>query len=145
MFLNRDPTGELPTLTKRSSTSKPSAKLHRGRDNCDAANKKQFDKRASLLPPLAIGDAVRVQDPITHKWEQKARVRRKHADGRSYEIEFEDGYVSRRNRRFLKLRKHFQDETNETVRIDKEKVTELPGLARPEPRRSARLKAKAQA
>ena len=61
------------------------------------------DTSADSLDPLAAGDLVRIQDPLTKKWALKGEILEICDSGRSYVVRTEDGAVYRRNRRFLKL------------------------------------------
>ena len=61
------------------------------------------DINSHELQKLKLGDYVRVQNPRTKVWEDKAKIIRVMKYDRSYLLEdIEDGKVSRKNRRFLK-------------------------------------------
>jgi hypothetical protein len=55
------------------------------------------------LPPLSVGDGVRLQNPLTGRWDETGVITGKRSTGRSYFVTREDGgRPLLRNRRFLK-------------------------------------------
>ena len=54
------------------------------------------------LPRLKIGELVRVQDPKTKRWDEKAEVKQRCKYERSYVVLCESGREIRRNRLYLK-------------------------------------------
>ena len=67
------------------------------------AHKRYFDKGTLSLPPLLAGTTVLVQHPLTKRWDKKAKIIKVTDSGRSYEIEFSNGRLTRRNRCFFKM------------------------------------------
>ncbi|XP_068216422.1 uncharacterized protein [Palaemon carinicauda] len=63
--------------------------------------KQQYDQHARPLPKLEIGQTVRIQDPISHRWE-KVGVVMGFGKSRDYEVRLPSGRVWWRNRRFLR-------------------------------------------
>ena len=63
--------------------------------------KKQYDAHAKPLPPLQLGAHVRVQDPVSKRWDTVAIVMGK-GRSRDYLIRSMSGRVLWRNRRFLR-------------------------------------------
>jgi transposase InsO family protein len=72
-------------------------------------------KNTSTMPLLA-DDLVWIQDPATREWGAKGRVVSVRASGRSFLVEKENGKITKRNRKYLKLRKAVRD----TADIDAE-------------------------
>ena len=65
--------------------------------------RRAYDKSAKDLPPLHLGQNVRVFNPITSQWDTKATVIVcDQACGRSYRVETQNGNLLWRNRRFLR-------------------------------------------
>ena len=56
----------------------------------------------SLLPPLKVGDSVRVQDPHSNTWSEKGKILRLRDSKFSYEIQLENGDIVTRGRRLVK-------------------------------------------
>ena len=56
-----------------------------------------------LYTPLQIGEKVRVQHPLSKKWDEIGIVTRSYADEHSYEVQLSSGGLTRRNRKFLKI------------------------------------------
>ena len=73
-------------------------------------SRRNADKRARKLSDLSVGDHVLVQDLQTKKWNSLGIVTVVHPNGRSYEVETDDGATYRRNRRFLRSVEHFVDD-----------------------------------
>ncbi|TRY79893.1 hypothetical protein TCAL_16079 [Tigriopus californicus] len=55
------------------------------------------------LLPLAVGDRVTVQDPVSKRWMPGSTILERMDHGRSYVLQSQHGAVLRRNRRFLCL------------------------------------------
>ena len=66
------------------------------------SQKKTFDAGSHVLQPISIGTKVLVQHPISKRWDRKAVILSILESGRSYEIKYSDGKLTRRNRRFLR-------------------------------------------
>ena len=58
---------------------------------------------------LEIGEKVRVQHPLSKKWDEVGWVTQGYADGHSYGVQLESGAITRRNRKFLKIYKEPRD------------------------------------
>ena len=90
-FLGRTPRTGLPVLTKHTpQLQRPDQRSHGGKD----------------LPRLHPGDVVRLQDPISRRWDQTGRIisiRSGNSASRSYIVQTEAGKSLLRNRIFLKL------------------------------------------
>ena len=76
--------------------------------NCDAkaaeiqdATEVYYNQRAKLLPPLKIGTQVRLQDPVTKKWDRVGTVVGI-GNRRDFHVKMPSGAVFWRNRRFLR-------------------------------------------
>ena len=63
--------------------------------------KSQYDQHARPLSRLSIGQTVRIQDPISHRW-NKVGVVMSCGRSRDYEVRLPSGRVWWRNRRFLR-------------------------------------------
>ena len=59
----------------------------------------------SSLPPLQVGDHVRIQHPLSKKWDDKEVVEVVRETGLSYIIKKSDGRSFLRGRRLIKLDK----------------------------------------
>ncbi|XP_066952481.1 uncharacterized protein [Macrobrachium rosenbergii] len=68
---------------------------------CAEQVKTQYDQRARLLPRLTVGQHVRIQDPISHRWD-KVRVVMSFGRSRDCEIQLPSGHVWWQNHRFLR-------------------------------------------
>ena len=91
--------GILPSLDR------PTVNLHEAelaRQNTKSSQKKLFDVGSHILPPLVAGTKVRVQHPISKRWDKKAVIVQMLESGKSYDIKYHDGRLTRRNRRFLR-------------------------------------------
>ena len=78
-----------------------------------------YDKGAHLLPPLEIGDTVRLQpQDKTGSW-NKASVIKKVAE-RSYLVRTPQGHLLRRNRKFLRATGETSEETINPTRLPTE-------------------------
>ena len=62
--------------------------------------KLRYDSHAKPLPPLQLGDHVRIQDPVTKRWDKVATVMGV-GKSRDYLVRTTSGRVLWRNRRFL--------------------------------------------
>lgn len=57
----------------------------------------------NMHPKLEVGTAVRLQDPVTHRWDTRATIISMRDSGRSYEVRVDnEGPLIIRNRRFIK-------------------------------------------
>eukprot|EP00095_Tigriopus_kingsejongensis_P009439 snap_masked-scaffold108_size357748-processed-gene-0.0 protein:Tk09439 transcript:snap_masked-scaffold108_size357748-processed-gene-0.0-mRNA-1 annotation:"hypothetical protein DAPPUDRAFT_105768" len=80
--------------------------------------------RSRLMPKLAVGDLVWIQDPQSKKWTRAGQVVGRPSE-RSYRVDI-DGQVLIRNRKFLRPRKKslFIPEMNSTLSIEKRAAKE---------------------
>ena len=65
------------------------------------ATKSLYDSHARPLPPLNLEDCVRIQDPVTKRWD-KAGIVMGVGRSRDYHVKLPSGRVLWRNRRFLR-------------------------------------------
>jgi hypothetical protein len=72
------------------------------------------------MKPFVRGDLVWIQDPESKFWDLKGRILAVRPSGMSYHVQKENGKVSRRNRKFLKMR--------EAVETDEEIDLEAAGI-----------------
>ena len=72
------------------------------RADVQQASKDRYDATAHILPDLAPGDIVRVQDPTSKTWNSTGEIVSVHPYGRSYNVSIDQNAPVRRNRRFLK-------------------------------------------
>ena len=102
LFFGRRQRGLLPTLP---STLTFDAKIplaaHTQRQKSTAVVESRYNARASDLPPLHVGQAVLLQNPLSLRWEEKGQVEEIRNDGRSYYVAV-NGKQLLRNRRFLR-------------------------------------------
>ena len=68
-----------------------------------AEAKTRYDEHTRELPKLQVGDIVRLQHPITKRWDKIGKVVERHWRDRSYAVKSESGRLYWRNRRFIKL------------------------------------------
>eukprot|EP00095_Tigriopus_kingsejongensis_P009584 snap_masked-scaffold1019_size70576-processed-gene-0.8 protein:Tk09584 transcript:snap_masked-scaffold1019_size70576-processed-gene-0.8-mRNA-1 annotation:"hypothetical protein DAPPUDRAFT_261119" len=105
---------------------------HREAKACLAQKRKRkHDRTAQSLPALAIGDSVRVQDRVTSKWDKCGVITSRRASG-SYVIRMENGSVTTRNRRLLRLQVNLTETTaapNRRVTVS-DRVDSFPGHSR---------------
>eukprot|EP00095_Tigriopus_kingsejongensis_P007969 snap_masked-scaffold135_size322082-processed-gene-1.3 protein:Tk07969 transcript:snap_masked-scaffold135_size322082-processed-gene-1.3-mRNA-1 annotation:"hypothetical protein DAPPUDRAFT_261119" len=104
---------------------------HREAKACLAQKRKRkHDRTAQSLPALAIGDSVRVQDRVTSQWDKCGVITSRRASG-SYVIRMENGSVTTRNRRLLRLQVNLTETTaapNRRVTVsDRVDVRAIPG------------------
>ena len=112
----------------------------------------QYNKRAKHLPPIPIGDSVRIQDPISKRWDKVGTIMGR-GRNRDYLVKTAARGVLWRNRRFLRTiptqgLQHqeaisHQEQTSSTNPAD-DNVNNIlqPSATRnatPAPRRSSRL------
>ena len=134
-FFGRRLRTSLPSLDTASSFDPSLFVAARTASREDA--RRRHDEHARPLHDLLPGDRVVVQDHQSNRWEDCGEVVREHENGRSFDIELEDGSVLRRNRRFLRAISTVQDAQRE----DAHGVNPV----QPAPlRRSARLAAQAE-
>ena len=98
MLLGRRQRSLLPAL--------PSKKVHfaeaeEARRKTRESTKKYHDRTARALPPLEVGSRVRLQHPISLKWDTTGTVKEVRESGRSYIVESE-GKAYTRNRKALR-------------------------------------------
>jgi hypothetical protein len=68
------------------------------------------------MTPFARGDLVWIQDPESKYWDQQGRILAVRPSGMSYHVQKLNGKVSKRNRKFLKIRQAAQ--TDEEIDIE---------------------------
>jgi transposase InsO family protein len=69
-----------------------------------------------VMSPLVRNDLVWLQDPITKFWDRRGKIMTVRPSGMSFLVMKENGKISRRNRKFLKLRQAAQ--TDEDIDIE---------------------------
>lgn len=73
--------------------------------------KYRWDKGAYNLKKLKIGDRIRLQDPVTKKWDEIYEIIESFRNGRSFKIKDRFGRIKWRNRRFLRpVNKELQED-----------------------------------
>jgi hypothetical protein len=82
------------------------------RQQCQASQKKYYDRSSRPLPPLKTGDEVFVQLYPGDNW-KPARVTTAGKFPRSYQVRTDDGNLYRRNRRFIRKQPR-QSQTSQT-------------------------------
>jgi hypothetical protein len=75
------------------------------------------------LCPLTRGDKVWMQDRDTKEWTHKAEILQTGPIGRSYIVKMKAGTISKQNRKFLKVSKLMQDDTDLDQECARIKVT----------------------
>ena len=111
----------------RSLYEASDASIHQRLEQRQHNQKRYHDRGAKVLPPLHVGDAVRVKTPKDHQW-LPATVTGKTELPRSYVVETPDGGSYRRNR------SHLKTDTAETVSIPQcpsSPTLPLPEIAEP--------------
>lgn len=95
---------------RRQRTTIPALPAARSSINIDDSNSakeklhQNIQQPGYVLPDLKIGDRVRVQNPITRRWDQLGTIIEVLPNGRSYNIRLhEDDTKVRRSRRFIKF------------------------------------------
>ena len=136
MMFGRRQKGQLPCL--------PSAYVNIDQDAAAAGRKKMreeqkvaYDKRAISLPQLQVGQKVYLQNPLIGRWDSTGTIVSIRENGRSYEVEGENGRKYLRNRRFLRPKTFGTEvvvETENDNSVDNERQVIL--------RRSERLRGK---
>lgn len=63
--------------------------------------KRRYDERAHPLKPFIVGEKVRVQDPVSKRWDKTGTIIST-GPHRDYRIRFPSGRIYWRNRRFIK-------------------------------------------
>ena len=97
-------------------------------------------KPGTPLKQLEIGQRVLIQNPQTKSWDQECQITGIRPTGRSYDVLFDNGKSSIRNRTFLRPInwKASDDEELNQPPIDVDKPPD-EDTAKPTPRRSTRL------
>ncbi len=99
MFFGRKLHIALPALDKQYMP--PSHFPSRTKEHqCDIKIKAKFDQHAKKLPPLRIGQKVRIQEPVSKNWDTIGTMT--HKRDKSYSVLFPNGRIKLRNRCFLK-------------------------------------------
>ena len=129
LFLGRRKRGALPSLGRPELPAAPAGVAAARR-----AKYAQNQGAARELSPLRPGDVVRVQEPGQGgKWTKTGTVTSRLKHGRSYEVEFPDGWTARRNRRHLRRAQESAESAEEPP------VPTEPPVSETLPRRSPRL------
>ena len=111
MFMGRRQRGKLPTLsTALCQVSQPEAK--RSREKAAKKGAEAHNERSQHKPAFVEGQEVYVQNAISKLWDTVAVVVHVRPDGRSYELETENGTHMLRNRRFLRRKNCFAEGRN---------------------------------
>ena len=95
--LSQPLSGHTLTLGKRNSTAGT-----RRHGNLKRGEEEYYNKQAKPLPPLKIGQKVRLQDAVTRKWDRSGIIVGI-GKNRDYHIRLPSGRVFWRNRRLLRL------------------------------------------
>ena len=77
-------------------------KLLDQRRSAEQLREAKYNKSAHNLAPASVGDAIRIQDPVTKKWNVVGEVMEVR-DDRSYLIKTLAGRILRRNRRHVRI------------------------------------------
>ena len=72
------------------------------RDCMRAKDDKRYNSTAKNLPPLRVGAEVRIQDPISLRWDRLGTIAER-TKQRRYTVRLPSGATLVRNRRFLRL------------------------------------------
>jgi hypothetical protein len=131
-FLGRQVRGKLPHIGLSKFNGERFQEVRR-KENENV--KERYDSKAYELPPLQIGNKVRIQDPVSKEWTKIGTIVSIHENGRSYELLTEEGKECRRNRRFIRLNTALSS-------VTKDLSTEQDDLIKPILRRSPRLEKK---
>ena len=94
MFFGQAQNFGLPQLTPPSTVDRPLVKADR--DRSEANSKARFDEHAHPLQPFSLGD------PKSKNWTDIGTIIKSRSSGQSYEVQFDDGFVSPRNKRHLR-------------------------------------------
>ena len=133
-FFGRRLRTSLPSLGSEGSFDPSVFVAVRAASRADAQRRR--DEHAHALTDLTVGDRVVLQDQHSGRWEALGEIVLIHQNGRSYDVELDDGSVIRRNRRLLRpIAAGAQDEPSGAPGNQETTV---------QPRRSARLAAKAE-
>ena len=102
ILLGRTLRSGLPVHRKHFSQAwnKAAKRMDRQASDADQAAQR-YNRSAKPLPPLKVGDSVRVQDHASKKWTLRGEVAEVKDDNRSYLVRFPSGRILWRNRRFL--------------------------------------------
>ncbi|CAB4046152.1 Hypothetical predicted protein [Paramuricea clavata] len=130
MVFGRRQRGVLPIIDTRKTPN-----LKEKIEKRDIRRREKLERTNETLKSLKKfkpGDAVIIQDPLTHRWKSKGIVKSVRNQGRSYNVETEHGRMILRNRRYLKS----CPQTSAPHQIE----NEMPPIAKdPTPRRSPRF------
>ena len=86
----------------------------------------------SSLPPLQVGDQVRIQHPLSKKWDEKGIVEAVRDTGLSYVIKRSDGRSFIRGRRLVKLDKSDPDSDSD-IEVHDDLDEPIPQIPDPNP------------
>ena len=133
MFFGRRLRGTLPHLPGANDLDLENA-------ISGAENRKQLmeleTKSGTPLKELLIGQRVLIQNPQTKSWDQQCKIIGIRPTGRSYDVLFDNGKTSIRNRAFLRpINGKPPDDDNQPDDLHHNKIKENV-----EPRRSERIK-----
>ena len=137
MFFGRRLRGRLPHLPGANDLDIANAKA--GADNRKHLMEKLETKHGTPLKQLEIGQRVLIQNPQTKSWDEECQITGIRPTGRSYDVLFDNGKSSIRNRTLLRpINKATKDTKPDipTTEVDKPPDDEPAKLT---PRRSARL------
>ncbi|XP_059079933.1 uncharacterized protein LOC131878051 [Tigriopus californicus] len=91
----------LPDVRDRHIEELLQSSFHQSR--LATAERQAVNAGGVALPPLAVGDRVTVQDPVSKRWMPGSNILGRMDHGRSYVPQSQHGAVLRRNRCFLRL------------------------------------------
>jgi transposase InsO family protein len=82
------------------------------REKQRAIMRENSHRKNTAMMPLIRNDLVWIQDPKTRLWDQRGKVVAVRPSGRSFLVMKENSKISRRNRKFLKLREASPDDAD---------------------------------
>ena len=99
LLFTRKVKANLPVKIENPISSKD--RVHQQLTHRQEKQKEHYDRGAKDLPPLIPKQPILVQNPQSGLWE-KAEVKEKCMEPRSYKVTMENGHTLRRNRRFIR-------------------------------------------
>ena len=112
MFFGRRQRGILPA-TGSAYDPIDMKDAQKAREKKQTASKKSFDNSAKDLEPLQVGMKVRMQNPISKRWNRNGVIESIRQDGRSY-------YVLSGNTRYLRNRRYLKASENQVIHDEME-------------------------
>ena len=103
-----------------------------------AYTKDHYNASAKDLPPLQVGQAVRVQHHTSKRWDQVGKIERVGAN-RSYCVYMPSGRRYWRNRKFLRPDKSLPVERKRALKSQLPKTPQAEGASKPAQRKSNRV------